>query len=136
MDQITKLAKKFDKLYPKSSAVAVGMKIDGWNNLIVKLKGGSTILYDDCTGSCRLLPVGKDGYLSEDDFKREFGKRLSSIMKKLHVKQKTLSEAAGINPVSLNHYVHGRAVPTSYAVYKLAKVLGCSVEDLLYLGGE
>ena len=136
MDQITRLAKKFDKLYPKTSSEAVHIKLDGWNNLIVKLKGGSTVLYDDCTGSCRLLPVEKDGYLSEDEFKREFGKRLQSIMKKLHIKQKTLSEAAGINPVSLNHYVNGRAVPTSYVVYKIVKILGCSVEDLLYLGGD
>lgn len=136
MDQIVKLSKKFDKLYPKTSAVAVHIKLDGWNNLIVKLKGGSTVLYDDYTGSCRLLPVEKDGYLSEDEFKREFGKRLQSIMKKLHIKQKTLSEAAGINSVSLNHYVNGRAVPTSYVAYKIAKVLGCSIEDLLYLGGD
>ena len=136
MDQIAKLAKKFHKLYPRTSAVAVSIKIDGWNNLIVRLKGGSTVIYDDCTGSCRLLPVGKDGYLTKDEFKEEFGKRLNSIMKKLHITQKALSEATGINLVTLNNYVNGRSVPTSYCAYKLAKVLGCSIEDLLYLGGE
>ena len=134
-DMFTRLTKKFDRLYPRTSEHAVEFRLTAWNELTATLDDGSTVLFDDATGSCRLLPADCNN-MNEQDFRYEFGKRLRTIMKRLGVTQTLLAEKSGTNQVSINNYLSGKSTPSFYVVDKIARVLHCSTEDFRYLKGD
>ena len=104
--------------------------IDNYGELIVRLNNGDLVSYDDTYKTFRKLP--SDYNLSEDDCKIEFGIRLRKIMSIKGVTQVELCEATGIQQSLMSNYITGRTNPSFYNVDKIAKFLGCSVDEFRY----
>lgn len=103
----------------------------GKHELILKLKDGTSVSYDDYDRTIRNLP--SDSYnMSEKEFKIEFGIRLSRLMHMKGITQMDISNKTGIPQPMISSYITGRNLPSFYKVDKLAKALGCSMEDLRY----
>ena len=99
--------------------------------LIIRMNNGDKFLYDDLDRSIRQLP--KDSLnMTEEECKREFGMRLYKVMERKGVTQKELSELTGIPYPMINRYLRGVNEPSFYKVDKIAKALGCSIDDLRY----
>ena len=103
--------------------------------LLVKLDDGSSIIYDDVDGTFRNLPHDSNN-MSELDFRKEFGARLSKIMKHKSISNQELSEKTGISEAMLSTYRNGRTNPSFYKTDKIAKALGCSTDEFRYLDNE
>ena len=58
---------------------------------------------------------------------------LEELRKKAGLTQQELSEAAGVSRKSINAIENGVYVPSTVLALKIAKTLGCKVEDLFKL---
>ena len=103
----------------------------GNNELIIRLKNGDFVSYDDVTKSIRNLPPD-DRDMTEDECRREFGRRLYKIMANKGITQDELSARTGIHRTIISKYINGRHTPSFFAVDKIAKALGCSIDAFRY----
>lgn len=100
--------------------------------LVIKLKDGSSVLYDDSNKTIRNLPRNSK-WMTEIECRKEFGMRLRKILLMNKMNQKDLSELTGISQVLLSKYITGKITPSFYNVDKICKALGCSTEELRYV---
>ena len=61
---------------------------------------------------------------------RTFSEQLRHLRLKRGLTQHTLAEKTGLNPQQIVRYEHGRSQPMLDALTRLAKALGCSLDEL------
>ena len=114
-------------------------KVVHWNSsdvgeIVVELDDGRVIQYDQvvktfrCASSLEELDAMRTP-ANEEEWKQEFSRRLYRKMRSKGYTQDDLSWDADISPASITKYVNGVAVPSTYNMVKIAKVLHLSVED-------
>ena len=72
---------------------------------------------------------------SNDEYKK-IGERILQRLHKKGMAQFELANACGITEVTLSRYLRGIRIPKGPLISKIARVLDCSVEELLEDGGE
>lgn len=117
--------------FPFIARDTVDYKEVGPFELTVYLNDGSVVAYDDYAKSFRVLPSNSDD-LTEHECRREFGIRLHKLLNRKCITQNELSERTGISIQCISKYITGRRTPSFYNVDKIAKALGCSMEDFRY----
>lgn len=126
------IIKNFETNFPTIAEEAVGYRVDRkYNELIITLQNGNKVLYDGFTHIFRNLPDIND--LSDRDVKNEFGRRLRRIMDRKHITQGELSELTDIKQGQISLYISGKVVPTFATADKIARALGCSMDEFRYL---
>jgi DNA-binding Xre family transcriptional regulator len=100
--------------------------------LVAKLNNGRALLYDDIDHSFRMLPANSVD-MTEDECRAEFGWRLRKIMYRNGITQEELSKRTGIAQARISNYLRGKNSPTFYVVDRIAKALGCSVDEFRYI---
>lgn len=122
--------RSFELCYPNIAKNAAEV-VDLENmQLLITMTDGEKFLYDEIGDTLRTLP--KDFYMDDDECKREFGLRLQRIMKLKGFNQSSLAEATGINQNMISGYIRGTINPSFTKVDRIAKVLGCSVDEFRY----
>jgi DNA-binding Xre family transcriptional regulator len=100
--------------------------------LVAKMNNGVTVLYDDIDHCFRRLPTNSDD-MTEEECRAEFGWRLRKIMFRNGITQEQLSERTGIAQSRISNYLRGKNSPTFYVVDRIAKALGCSIDEFRYI---
>ena len=96
-----------------------------------KFKDGRRRLYDVVLhGSMGFYPEGYK--LTDAELKRSFKDRLYRLMAHKGITQEELAARADTSQVMISRYMTGRCIPSLVMASKIARALGCSVEDLLY----
>jgi len=100
--------------------------------LLVKLNNGESILYDDVDNTFRCLP--RDSiHMSKQECLDEFGIRLRRIMKRKGLTQREVCKAMNMDEGNFSRYANGERAPSFYIADKIAKTVGCSLDDLRYI---
>ena len=99
--------------------------------LIIKLKNGEVVSYENINKSLRMLPSDSNS-LTEEECIREFAIRLKLMMAVRGMSQTALSEATGIQQHMISDYTKGKRLPGFYNLDKIAKALNCSLDELRY----
>ena len=102
------------------------------DGMYVKLDDGDGLFYDNIDKSIRRLPKNSRD-MNESECRQEFAFRLRRIMSQKNISQTELSESCGITQPQLSGYLTGKHTPNFYVVDKIAKALGCSVDELRYV---
>ena len=97
--------------------------------LVIKLRDGRVIAYDEYSNKIRYLPRGNEPP-TEEVYKKEFCRRLRRRMYVKNITQTELSKRTGIGQDLSSRYISGKANPTLHNVYKIARALGCSIDEL------
>jgi ribosome-binding protein aMBF1 (putative translation factor) len=105
---------------------------DEWA-LTVETSDGTVYLYNDMNNSIRRLPA-HPAYMTDDEIKKEFGLRLQYFLDRKGISQKELAERVGASSAQISHYVRGRYTPQFTMLDRIARALGCSMDDLRYTG--
>lgn len=129
---MSSIVENFKLQFPFLEADAVRIEILHIDEMVVELKNGEFILYDDQEKTFRVLPSRGDD-ITEDIFKTEFGYRLRKIMTRKHVTQEELSKRTGIPRTMLSSYITGRNIPSFYKADMIARALGCSTDEFRYI---
>lgn len=100
--------------------------------LLVERNNGSKLIYNEFHNSIRYIP--KDPHnMNEDEYRSEFKYRLLSCMERYHMSQGMLSEVTGISQSILSRYMNGVSIPSFQNLDKIAKALGCSMDEFRYV---
>ena len=130
-EDMNQVVKNFELNFPAINENVIERNIVNNSELIITLKDGSIFLYDDTEKSIRALPKDKDN-LSEDEWRKEFGKRLRKKMNRVGISQNDLALELDITQPQVSCYVNGKVTPSFYIIDKIAKLLKCSIDDLTY----
>lgn len=122
----------FKKIFPSLAKLMIGYREINNFELLVKLDDGSKIVYDDFNKSYRNLPRDSRN-MTEQECRKEFGIRLRKTIERKGISQSELSAKTGISQPMISQYILGRKSPTFYRVDKIAKALGCSMDEFRYL---
>lgn len=107
----------------------------GEGEIVVELDDGSAYLYDNFEKTSRWVSSVDKLKIDVSDKKKwrmEFAIHLYRRMKILGFTQSDLAWESGISEGSITKYMNGQSLPTAYNLIRLAKVLDCTVDDLLY----
>ena len=67
-------------------------------------------------------------------WKKKFGKNLEKLMTEKGINQTDLSRKADISQPRIHDYLEGKCIPNGWRLVNIAKVLECSVDDLVDFG--
>lgn len=104
----------------------------GHSELLIERSDGERYIYDDFEKTFRRVSKNSSE-VTEEEFRREFGIRLRSVMWRKGLTQEELSERSGVSRTSISNYMRGKNIPSLYTMRKLAKAMGCSIEDFTYI---
>ena len=62
---------------------------------------------------------------------KALGNNIALWLEKREMTQRELAEKAGSTAVTISRYINGSRVPSAPKLYKIARVLGCSANDLM-----
>lgn len=127
-----RLIKNFKLWFPSTAKKADKYEVDG-DLLIAELNDGTTVCYDDMFNSISTIKNNNNDWLSDLQIRKEFGRRVYRKMLRQGLSQKDLSELSGLSEVILSRYLNGKSSPTLQTIYKIAKALNCSADDLIYV---
>lgn len=122
----------FELYFPSMAANTITYEELNDFELVAKMSNGVTVLYDDIDHCFRRLPTNSDD-MTEEECRTEFGWRLRKIMFRNGITQEQLSERTGIAQSRISNYLRGKNSPTFYVVDRIAKALGCSVDEFRYM---
>jgi DNA-binding Xre family transcriptional regulator len=104
--------------------------------IVVTLGDGSKVRYD--FGEHRYTVLSKNiavederYFMSEEECRHEFARRLRSCMRDRGMTQTMLSDLTDISQVTMSKYINGKALPGYYNISRLARALRCSVKELM-----
>ena len=99
--------------------------------LILVMADGTRYSYYDYDNTIRKLPKGPE--LTEEEYREEFGIRLSDILYRRRISQDELSKMAGISRASINHYINGTTSPSFFNADRIARALHMSLDAFTYV---
>ena len=106
--------------------------------IVASLDDGSKIEYNDLDNSIREVTrfyiCESSNELDEESWRKEFGRKLRTIIAERGISQEHLSEMTGISRQMLSRYVRGNSTPSGYILARLAEVLECDVRELTKFG--
>ena len=121
------LYENFILSFPSIEKCCVGWRQTDLFELEIHNKDGSIDIYNDMNHSLG----SKIDTCSDAGWKKEFARRLRKKIAMRGITQTNISELTGISQPLLSLYVQGKSLPSAQKVSALAKVLGCSVNDLI-----
>lgn len=126
------LLRNFEMLDPTLYSKMVCYEMPDKFSLIVSLDDGRELLYDELSNSTRYLNTDRVS-ISEDDLVFEFQFKLHRRMIMLGYDRVRLSEETGISVSMIGRYLNGTSTPSIINVMKIANILQCTVNELLYI---
>lgn len=128
---VERMFENFVRYFPTISKKTISYRDGGYDTLIVQLSDGTALSYDDTDHSIQGVPYDSHR-MSEHECRREFGRRLYKVMCRKGLTQAELAERSGLQQSQISNYTCGKNTPSFYAVDRIAKALGCSIDDLRY----
>ena len=108
--------------------VAEYREINEWD-LLITFKDGRQFIYDRFTNTHKNLHYDTICDLTDEQEKREFAYRLRSLMGRKFITQEQLAEMLGTTQAMISRYVRGEVIPSAIVLRKIAKTIGCSMDD-------
>lgn len=128
IDRYSYSVRNISLLYPHIVDQAVEFYAGIEAEVIIVLRNGDRYSFDEYEGVIRKLPEVNE--MTEEQCLYEFSFRLRRLMYRRGITQEILSERTGISRTLISRYMNGKSCPSFYKVDKIAKAIGCSVEDL------
>lgn len=69
--------------------------------------------------------------MTEQEWRKEFARRLRVLSNDKDLKKQDLAEATGLSKTAITRYHKERRTPDAFTILKLAKALDCDVADLI-----
>lgn len=67
----------------------------------------------------------------EAEWRRCFRNKLDRLIRKNHMSNRKLAEAAGVSSATISFYRAGKSLPNAYTITRIAKALHCTTNALL-----
>ena len=126
------MLKDFKLYYPSFVENAEQIEQESDTELIAYQKDGSKVVYDQAIHAFRHFSHDYDSLKrTDEEVKLSFAIQLERAIRERGVTQSKLSEEIGVSQQTISTYLCGKQTPNVVTLFKLAKALGCSMNDLL-----
>lgn len=98
--------------------------------IAVKMKNGRKFIFDGFKHTVRSLVNPED--VSEEVFAGSLAKRMKRMMDIQNITQSELAEKIDVSKNTVNNYITGKTQPTAFVLFKIANVLNCDINELVY----
>lgn len=139
----------FDKIYEEflehyrylKESEVVSWYPSGPNTIVVRYENGSVFEYNAGTGHCRTIKYpgiidDPEEELDEETCKEQFAFQLKEQLRNARMTQGDLARALDCSQGLISQYMTGRSMPNVWMLKRIAKVLGCSVDSLLWFNSS
>ena len=116
--------------YPHRINDVAEVREDNPREVILIFKDGSIWSFWMGDNNYDLRRISKDGNLTDQEYAREFGIKLTHIMKKQGLTQVDLAELLGTTQATVSRLITGRTIINLSQMRKIARVLNMTVEEL------
>ena len=127
IDKWDKIFESFQLYFPAIADDVVDWYPSGSEEITAILKDRSRVIYNAFDQVLRTID---DAEIVEDDWVKEFGRRLDKQIRFNFTSQKELADKTGISTSAISNYIKGKGNPSMCTVLKLAAALNCSVTSL------
>lgn len=109
--------------------------VDGYEDhrvmiIYLDMVDGRTVAYDMLDHTIRTVKKCTDGY-TDDEWEREFHIRLKRLMYLRGINQSELAKELDMGQSQLSKRISGKTSMSVYTLRKIARLLGCTFEDLV-----
>lgn len=124
---------EFLMYYGSDTVRIINWEPAGKREILVYYEDGSKARYDSMTKAVyNIRPRSYEGEFIDDDiYTKRFAWKLRTEIYSSGLSRDEICERTGISNAALSGYMNGNNLPTASRICKLAKVLKCSVTDLL-----
>lgn len=122
----------FLSMYPSMKPRILKYKQLTENHFIISLDDGLDILYDDFSKYYRVVKINIKN-MTDEEYRKEFGLRLQSIMEQRGVSQNWLAYRAGVTQPTIGTYINGKNAPIIYTANSIARALRLSDDEIKFL---
>lgn len=127
-DKYERMLKQFELYYPDFYEQTVDWWASGRTSIGLKLKNGERIDYNSYENNIRWL---KSDESIDDEYRRKaFGSNLQKIIPFCGMTKSEIAEKIGVTNAMFSRYLHGTTMPSVDKAYLIAKLVGCTVEEL------
>ena len=127
------LYEDFKMMYPELEKHTIDWYPSGPTEITMMQDDRSKVTYDSYFNAIRFISRENcTTDISEEDWRNNFGIKLSDRLIVVGMTQKDLSERTGISAQTISKYIRGCSSPSTYNIIKIAKALNCSTTSLLY----
>ena len=119
------------KMYCPFSRHAVFWSLFDSTQILVELDDGNKVLYDCMQQTYRFIYPWDLDEDNEERWRYEFSQRLQTKMRQLGLDQNDIAIRTGISQPMFSRYMTGKSIPNIYNTEKIAKVLRCSIDELI-----
>lgn len=116
--------------YPHRINDVAEVREDNPREVILIFKDGSIWSFWMGDNNYDLRRISKDGNLTDQEYAREFGIKLTHIMEKQGLTQVDLAELLGTTQATVSRLITGRTIINLSQMRKIARVLNMTVEEL------
>ena len=128
-DKYGRTFSQFELYHPSLYSRTVDWWASGRMAITVKLNDGNMFEFDPLDNSIRRVVINWHE-VDEDISRKEFGNNLLKMIPFSGMNSKELADEVGISTVMLSKYIHGKSTPNVLVARKLARALGCTVDEL------
>lgn len=119
--------------YPEFCDKIVDWYPSGQMEITIRLRDDTKMAYDWMNKTLTVLHDTDEPYdESEEEWRIRFSRKLYHKMRNVGMSQIKLARDTGITPGMINKYTRGTATPSTYNLRKMASVLKCSVNELIF----
>ena len=129
---VNDLLENFKTYYPIVAEDMIRYESKSSLSLTIETSDGRIWEYNEIGNRLRVIPNDKD-LITEEEYRQELVNALFAMMRRKGINQLELSEMTGISQPQLSRYMTGRNTPSSFVLRKIARALGCSIDELSYM---
>lgn len=127
-DKYEQILNQFQLYYPSLYTQTIDWWATGPMSITVKLKDKSRFEYNYMDNTIRAIKT--EATSNDDVIAKSFGYNLQKFIPLSGKTQNEIAQTLGITNAMLSRYVHGTSMPSAGKAFRLAKILGCSVDEL------
>ena len=116
---------------PFDNVEVLSQKSVGDCDTIFVLSYGERILFDTLSKGMKRLQHHEDNEeLTDDEWHREFRRKLRKKITLSRLSQKELSDILGVSENTVSNYVNGKSYPNVQVLRKMCKTFKCTTDEL------
>ena len=100
-------------------------------DILFVFKDGRRFIFDSDTNYF-WQPYSEEHELTDDQIRHEFKIRLRTMMRRRCINQEELAARLGTKQAVISRYVTGDAMPSYATMFKIARILNCSMDDFSF----
>lgn len=120
---------QFKMYYPSHYDRAIDWWASGYVSITVKLEDGDMYEFDQMRSTLRRVRPS-DVDVDDETMAKEIGENLKKYIYLSNTTQQEIASKLGITNAMLSRYIHGTSMPNAGRAYRLAKILGCTIDEL------